>query len=267
MRVWKFGPLLFGITFLGVLGSVGSVRAQQPAPAPSPNAPTTDPAPADPKPAVDPKKPDAPKPKTSIERETGTINDRIFEVMPNYGTVYTPKSLPPMTTGLKFRLATAGAFDYFAYPFNLWLAAMAQAHNDPKSWGQGWGAYGKRFGASFGDNTIGTYMTTAIYPTILKEDPRYYRMAQGKFTKRAIYPISRLVVTRADSGQNRFDFSELLGNATATGISNAYHAPEDRTLGRNLGTLGMLYMWDGVSNEMKEFWPDIRRKVLHKETP
>ncbi len=172
-----------------------------------------------------------------------------------------------MTSGQKFRLATAGAFDYFAYPFNLWLAAMAQANNDPKSWGQGWGAYGKRFGASFGDNTIGTYMTTAVYPTLLREDPRYYRMARGKFAKRAMYPISRLFVTRADSGGKRFDFSELFGNATATGISNAYHAPEDRSLGRNLGTLGMLYMWDGVSNEMKEFWPDIRRKVLHKQTP
>jgi len=29
----------------------------------------------------------------------------------------------------------------------------------------------------------------------------------------------------------------------------------------------MLIMWDGVGNEMKEFWPDIRRKVLHKRAP
>lgn len=260
MRMRNSRPRLFGIAMLAALGSAGLLRAQQPAP------PQADP-PGDPKLSAAGKKPDAPRPKSSIERETGTVNDRIFEVMPNYGTVYAPTTLPPMTSGQKFRLATAGAFDYFAYPFNLWLAAMAQANNDPKSWGQGWGAYGKRFGASFGDNTIGTYMTTAVYPTLLREDPRYYRMARGKFAKRAMYPISRLFVTRADSGGKRFDFSELFGNATAAGISNAYHAPEDRNLGRNLGTLGMLYMWDGVSNEMKEFWPDIRRKVLHKQTP
>jgi len=29
----------------------------------------------------------------------------------------------------------------------------------------------------------------------------------------------------------------------------------------------MLIMWDGLSNELKEFWPDIRRKVFHKQNP
>jgi len=51
--------------------------------------------------------------------------------------------------------------------------------NDPKAWGQGWGAYGKRYGASFADNSIGTYMTTAVFPSLLKEDPRYYQMGKG----------------------------------------------------------------------------------------
>jgi hypothetical protein len=217
--------------------------------------------------AQDPPKPDGPKPKTQIERETGTVNDRIFEVLPNYGTVENANSLPPMTSGQKFRLATAGAFDWAAYPFNAVLAAVDQASNSPESWGQGWGAYGKRFGASFADNTIGTFMTTAVYPSLLHEDPRYYQLRQGSFRRRFFYPLQRLFVTRTDSGRTRFNYSELLGNATATGLSNIYHAPEDRTVGRNLGTLGMLYMWDGLSNEMKEFWPDIRRKVLHKENP
>ena len=58
--------------------------------------------------------------------------------------------------------------------------------------------------------------------------------------------------------------TRTLSNAAAAGISNIYHAPEDRTLGRNLGTYGMLDMWDGVSNLMKEFWPDIHRKMSHK---
>jgi len=60
------------------------------------------------------------------------------------------------------------------------------------------------------------------------------------------------------------NYSENIGNAVAAGLSNVYHALEDRTLGRNLGTYGMLDMWDGVSNLMKEFWPDIHRKIQHK---
>jgi hypothetical protein len=210
---------------------------------------------------------DAPVGKSKLEKETGTVNDRIFEVMPNYGTVETVKDLPPMTSGQKFRLATAGVFDYFAFPFNGVLAALDQANNSPKSWGQGWGAYGQRYGASFADNSIGTYMTTAIFPSLLHEDPRYFQMAKGPFGRRALHAASRLFVVRTDSGGTRFNSSELLGNATAAAFSNVYHAPEDRTAGRNIETLGFLFMWDGVSNELKEFWPDIRRKVFHKNTP
>ncbi len=110
-------------------------------------------------------------------------------------------------------------------------------------------------------------MTTAIFPSILREDPRYYQRGKGKFSHRAFYSISRLFVTRTDSGHTRFNFSEIVGNAAAGGISNIYHPPEDRTLSRNLNTWGMLILLDGVSNELKEFWPDIRRKVFRKNTP
>ena len=205
--------------------------------------------------------------KSKLEREIGTVNDRIFEVMPNYGTVESTREVPPLSTGKKFRLATAGVTDYFTIPFNGVLAALDQANNSPESWGQGWGAYAKRFGASFADNSIGTYMTTSVFPSLLKEDPRYYQMGRGSFGRRVWHPINRLFITRTDSGNMRFNFSEMIGNAAAAGISNTYHAPEDRTFSRNIGTLAMLLMWDGVSNELKEFWPDIRRKVFHKNTP
>jgi hypothetical protein len=165
---------------------VGRAAAQDPA--------HTEQPPVEPSPANQPKPP-APEPnnqkpsdkqepvpppggattgKSKLEKETGTVNDRIFEVMPNYGTVENAGKLPPLTPGQKYRLATAGAFDYFAFPFNMALAGIDQANNSPKSWGQGWGAYGKRFGASFADNSIGTYMTVAVFPSLLHEDPRYY---------------------------------------------------------------------------------------------
>jgi hypothetical protein len=255
---------------------VPSALAQQPLPPPPPT-----PAPAesqtdkpkdakedrDKKEDKDKKTPDDQVGKSKLEKETGTINDRIFEVLPNYGTVETAKTLPPLTTGQKFRLATAGVFDWAAYPFNGALAGIAQAKNDPQSWGQGWAAYGKRYGESFADNSIGTYMTTAIFPSLLHEDPRYYQMGKGRFVHRAYHAVNRLFVTRTDAGNDRFNISESLGNAVAAAISNTYHPPEDRTAARNASTFGFLILWDGLSNELKEFWPDIRRKVLHKDTP
>ncbi len=184
-----------------------------------------------------------------------------------YGTVENANALPPLTTGQKFRIATASVFDWGAYPFNGALSAIAQARNDPKEWGQGWDAYGKRFGASFADNSIGTYMTVAVFPTLFREDPRYYQLGRGGFRRRAYHAVNRLFVTRTDSGHERFNYSESIGNAVAAAISNIYHVPSDRTASRNATTFAFLIIYDGLSNGLKEFWPDIRRKVFHKNTP
>ncbi len=249
---------------LVILLSLGA--AQEPStPAPS----TTDPnvaAPKDPKGTQD--HPDQPSTgKTKLEKETGTVNDRIFDVLPNYGTVENANELPPLRSGQKFRLATASVFDWAAFPFNGVLSAIAQAKDDPKEWGQGWDAYGKRYGASFADNSIGTYMTTAIFPSMLHEDPRYYQMGKGSFSRRFPYAMSRLFVTRTDAGTMRFNYSESIGNATAAAISNIYHVDSDRTAARNASTFAFLILYDGLSNELKEFWPDIRRKLFHKTNP
>jgi hypothetical protein len=254
------------IVLILIVPSTLAQQPQQQPPAPTPAESQTDKT-KDAKEEQDKKTADEQIGKSKLEKETGTINDRIFEVLPNYGTVETAKELPPLTTGQKFRLATAGVFDWAAYPFNGALAGIAQAKNDPKSWGQGWGAYGKRYGESFADNSIGTYMTTAVFPSLLHEDPRYYQMGKGSFAHRAYHGINRLFVTRTDSGHDRFNISESAGNAVAAALSNIYHPAEDRNAARNASTFGFLILWDGLSNELKEFWPDIRRKVLHKNTP
>ncbi len=171
------------------------------------------------------------------------------------------------TRGQKLRLATAGVFDWGSYPFNGILAGIEQAKNEPKSWGQGWDAYAKRYGTSFADNSISTVMTTAIFATLLHEDPRYYQLGRGRFEHRAYHAINRLFVTRTDSGHGCFNFSETMGNATAAALSNIYHAPEDRMASRNASAFALLFLYDGMNNELKEFWPDIRRKMFHKDTP
>jgi len=110
-------------------------------------------------------------------------------------------------------------------------------------------------------------MTVAVFPSLLHEDPRYYQMGKGSFGRRAYHAVNRLFVTRTDAGGERFNVSESLGNAVAAAISNIYHVPSDRPAGRNASTFGFLILYDGLSNERKEFWPDIRRKVFRKNTP
>jgi hypothetical protein len=256
--------LLIGLLVVVAPALAQQQESQQPAPAPSEPKATNA---KDGKDAKDKDKQGETVGKSKLEKETGTVNDRIFEVLPNYGTVENAKDLPPLTTGQKFRLATAGVFDWASFPFNGVLSGIAQAKNDPKEWGQGWGAYGKRYGASFADNSIGTYMTTAVFPSLLREDPRYYQLGKGSFAHRAYHGVNRLFVTRTDSGHDRFNYSESIGNAAAAAISNIYHVPADRTASRNATTFAFLILYDGLSNELKEFWPDIRRRVFHKNTP
>lgn len=265
-RMQKSFVLLF---LIGLWGALFPVRAQQPDPQqPAPSS--SDSKAADKKNETDRKDSDkgiGTVGKSKLEKETGTVNDRIFEVLPNYGTVENANALPPLRSGQKFRIATASVFDWGAYPFNAGLAGIAQARNDPKEWGQGWDAYGKRVGANFADNSIGTYMTVAIFPTLFHEDPRYYQLGKGGFRRRAYHAVERLFVTRTDSGHDRFNFSESVGNAAAAALSNIYHVPSDRTASRNATTFAFLIVYDGLSNGLKEFWPDIRRKVFRKNAP
>src|SRR5437899_2959463 len=240
--------LLIGLLIVVAPALARRQESLQPAPGPSTQQPTNT------KDGKDKEKQGETVGKSKLEKETGTVNDRIFEVLPNYGTVENAKELPPLTTGQKSRLATAGVFDWGAYPFNGILSGIAQAKNDPKEWGQGWSAYGKRYGASFADNSIGTFMTTAIFPSLLHEDPRYYQLGNGRFAHRAYHAINRLFVVRTDSGHERFNFSESAGNAVAAAISNAYHVPEDRTASRNATTFAFLILYECLEHDSRQVW-------------
>ena len=186
--------------------------------------------------------------------------------MPNFLTVENAVNVPPITVGEKFRLTAKDSWDPVEIPFVGIVAAIGQAQNSEPSYGQGAAGYGKRYGTAFADNTIGNFMTEAIFPSLLKQDPRYFQMARGGFLRRAGYALSRLVVTRTDSGHSQFNYSEIAGNGVAAGIALAYHPAEDRSFSNTMSVWGTQLVWDGISNELKEFWPDIRRRLTrHKK--
>jgi hypothetical protein len=240
------------LALLAFLFAGSSARGQQPAPSSgSVSSPQENPK-------SNPEDPKSTKPAEFNK-------DRIFGVIPNYRTVEIPtQHIQPLSTKDKFRLAVADSFDIYAYPIAGIFAAVGQAQNDPTSWGQGWGAFGKRFAASFTDQTSENMMTEAVLPSLLKQDPRYFRMGQGSFFKRTGYAVSRIWVTRMDSGGKMFNFSEILGAGASSGISNAYYPPENRTLSKNLSRWGILVGEDTLFNILKEYWPDMKQKLFKK---
>jgi hypothetical protein len=190
---------------------------------------------------------------------------RVFGVLPNYRTANETALYTPITAKQKFII---GAKDSFDYPLLLLAGAFAglgQWTNENPSFGQGMAGYGRRLGTAYADQAIGNMMTESIYPSLLREDPRYFRRGTGPKWGRTWYALTRVMVTRTDSGRTRFNFSEWVGNATGTAISNSYY-PDNRNVGANVAKLCEQVGTDAVSQVLKEFWPDIKRKLFqHRE--
>jgi hypothetical protein len=192
----------------------------------------------------------------------GKTGSRMFGVLPNYATVEGASTITPISPRQKFELAKMNSFDPYLYPF-VGVVALIQ-----RSYGPGSVAYMKQYAASFTDNSVGNVMTTAVLPSLLHQDPRYFQRGRQSVARRLGYSASRLVITHGDAGRAQFNLSEVGGNATAAIVSNAYYPMTERGVSHTMSRLAMQLMWDGLSNELKEFWPDVRRRISRQpKTP
>jgi hypothetical protein len=255
--------------FLAIFLTALSTKAQQPSAAPAQQQSPTQQQPN----AQPPARQQQPAPTESEnkikahEEATGTSNDRLFYTLPNFLTIDNASQAPPLSAGEKFKIVARGSFDYVEYPWYGFLAAVSQAANSEPGYGQGWAGYGKRYGAAFGDGTIENFWTGAILPSILRQDPRFYQSGQGGFWHRTGYAVSRIFITRTDSGGETFNVSEVFGAAISAGISTyTYHPRSDRNLGNAASVWGSSVGYDTITLVVKEFWPDIRRKLRKERT-
>ena len=252
---WGMPGIALSVALLPTFGS-----AQQPPAKPQSNAPTQG-APASPRDAETPEKNQDP----DKNMPEGVSKDRLFYTLPNFLTLENVGQVPPLTTKEKFKVITKGSFDYVLIPWYGFLAGLSQAEDSEAGYGQGAAGYGKRFGSYFADGTIENYITGAILPTVLRQDPRYFQSGKGSFVHRTGYSVSRIVLTRGDNGRQQFNYSEILGSALAAGISTyTYHPHADRTLGNTVSVWGTQVGTDTLTLVVREFWPDIRRKLSKK---
>ena len=191
----------------------------------------------------------------------------MFYVMPNYLTVDNESQIKPISWKEKFSITAKGAFDPYEFTIVGILAGIRQAENADPGFGQGMAGYGRRYGTAFADQVDGNIMVGAVFPSILKTDPRYFRSGKGGFLHRFDYAISRVFVTRRDSGGNIFNVAEFAGNATAIAISNVYYPAADRSFSASAHGWGVQMGIDAFGNELKEFWPDIHNHFSKKKSP
>lgn len=194
--------------------------------------------------------------------------ERILKVIPDYQTVENShQAIAPMTAGEKWRLAWREVID----PFNIASAAMgagfSQAGNETPKYGEGGAALAKRFGAAIGDFGSQNFLAAGVFACMLHQDPRYFRAGPPSgFVSRVGYSLSRIVVTRQDSGANAFNASNILGMAVGIGASNLYYPSASRAGTVMTGRIATSLLGDVMGNLMSEFWPDVQKKLFHKKS-
>lgn len=187
----------------------------------------------------------------------------IFWLIPNFRTSPYPLEYKPLTVKQKFHIATQDTFDQGTVALAAAFAGEALLSKSNPSFGEGVKGYAHYWATAYTDYAIGDFMTEAIYPTILHQDPRYFRKGTGSKLSRLGYSAGQIFWTHHDSGRGQFNYSEVLGNATAVAISMSYY-PEQRDVGDAVNKLGTQLGIDMATNILKEFWPDINRHFSRK---
>ncbi|MFZ0956454.1 MAG: carboxypeptidase-like regulatory domain-containing protein [Candidatus Sulfotelmatobacter sp.] len=152
---------------------------------------------------------------------------RVFGIIPNFYVTYDPHPLP-LNMRQKYNLAWKTTIDPFTFAMVGAIAGVQQADNAFSGYGQGAQGYGKRYGASFADIAIGTFLGGAVFPAVFKQDPRYYYKGTGSTRSRFFYAIANAVICKGDNGRWQTNYSNILGNLAAGGISNLYYPAQNR---------------------------------------
>jgi len=186
----------------------------------------------------------------------------IFWLVPAFNVTYQTK-FEPLTPRGKFNEWFGGTYD----PRGLGLYAFESATLEHSSadgfcgYGKGWGGYGKCFGATELDANISSFSGDFLFPVILHQDPRYFRLGEGSLGKRLFYAISRVFVTHSDTGHWVFYSSALAGTAVGAAASNLYYPKHDRGFSNSVSRAGLDLANTALFNAAAEFWPDIRHKL------
>jgi hypothetical protein len=152
---------------------------------------------------------------------------RIVGVFPNFYVSYLRDAVP-LSSKQKFQLAWKTMIDPVTFALAGVSAGVQQAQNDFSGYGQGALGYAKRFGATYTDEATSTFIGSALLPSLLKQDPRYFYKGSGSKVSRTFYAIANSVICKGDNGRWQTNYSFILGSLAAGGISNLYYPAEDR---------------------------------------
>jgi len=203
--------------------------------------------------------------KTAEQQIQQQQRQRVLGVLPNFNTSYV-YGAASLTAKQKFQLAFRSQIDPAAFGVAGFVALLGQAEGSHYAYGGGWGGYAKRYGQTYADAFDGQMIGNAILPSILHQDPRYFRLGRGSFKRRMMYALGTNVIARHDvTGKWEPNYSNVLGNFASGAISNIYLPENERGFSSTITGGFTVLVEGGVGSMFQEFWPDISRHFLHKD--
>lgn len=167
----------------------------------------------------------------------------------------------PYSPAQKFHLFLKNSYDPFGLISESFDALYNQAEGNPYGYGGGMEGYGKRLGAIKATDVAGEFTGTFLFPSLLRTDPRYFRMGRGGFFKRAGYALTRTLITKKDSGGETFNAANFLSGISTTAISDSYYPHRDRSFPGILQHTSVNIGFDSLNNLFNEFWPDLAQRL------
>jgi hypothetical protein len=178
---------------------------------------------------------------------------RIIGIVPNFYVTYLGQAAAPLNAKQKFRLALKATTDPINFAGVAVIAGVDQAADRFSGYGQGAEGYAKRYGASYANFNVGLLIGGAILPSILKQDPRYFYNGKGSKRSRFLYAISRTVVCKGDNQLWQPNYSSVLGDLAAGGISNLYLPEKNRGAALAFQNAAIALGATAVINVLQEF--------------
>jgi hypothetical protein len=193
-------------------------------------------------------------------------HQRMGGIIPEFNVSYRSDAVP-LTPAEKFKIQFRAATDPYTFTIATIVAGIGEA--DDSTPGFGWGPLGftKRAAAAYADNVIGNTLGNAVLPSILHQDPRYFRLGHGSIHHRFFYAVATAFICKHDTTRKwEPNYSNIMGNMIAGEISNFYYPGETAgSIGHAIGT-GLTVTFEGTfGSTLEEFWPDISRKLFHKD--
>jgi hypothetical protein len=181
---------------------------------------------------------------------------RVLGFIPNFYVSY-KQDAAPLTTKLKFQLAWKSSTDPITIAGTAFLAGLQQAGDQYSEFGQGAQGYGKRFGAAYGDVFASTFLSGAVFPSILKQDPRYFYQGTGGTRSRLLHAMANSVWCKGDNGRWQVNYSNIAGSFGGAAVASTYYPTKNQA--SNIFLNGLVRM--GESSLAGFFQEFVARKL------